>query len=288
MRIPSNKVRDIVRFAHLELDSVYNNQEVGVMIHALLEEFCGLSKIKVLTESDLTVSESELLKIHFAIKDLKRHKPLQYILGKTDFFDLNILLSHNVLIPRPETEELVSRIIEENKGKKDLRIADLGCGSGCIAIALAKHLKSSKVFAFDISDEALKQTEINAQHNEVAIEIIKADMGKELPLNEQFDIIVSNPPYVRESEKIQMRANVIDYEPHLALFVTDENPLIFYQNIASIASKSLKNNGKIYLEINESLSVETELIFKNLNYETEVIEDLFGKCRMVFARKKSS
>jgi release factor glutamine methyltransferase len=288
MRIPSNKVRDIVRFAHLELDSVYTNQEVGVMIHALLEEFCGLSKIKVLTEPDLTVSESELLKIHFAIKDLKRHKPLQYILGKTDFFDLNILLSHNVLIPRPETEELVSRIIEENKGKKDLRIADLGCGSGCIAIALAKHLKSSKVFAFDISDEALKQTEINAQHNEVAIEIIKADMGKELPLNEQFDIIVSNPPYVRESEKIQMRANVIDYEPHLALFVTDENPLIFYQNIASIASKSLKNNGKIYLEINESLSVETELIFKNLNYETEVIEDLFGKCRMVFARKKSS
>lgn len=288
MRIPSNKVRDIVRFAHLELDSVYTNQEVGVMIHALLEEFCGLSKIKVLTEPDLTVSESELLKIHFAIKDLKRHKPLQYILGKTDFFDLNILLSHNVLIPRPETEELVSRIIEENKGKKDLRIADLGCGSGCIAIALAKHLKSSKVFAFDISDEALKQTEINAQHNEVAIEIIKADMGKELPLNEQFDIIVSNPPYVRESEKIQMRANVIDYEPHLALFVTDENPLIFYQNIASIASKSLKNNGKIYLEINESLSAETELIFKNLNYETEVIEDLFGKCRMVFARKKSS
>jgi release factor glutamine methyltransferase len=288
MRIPSNKVRDIVRFAHLELDSVYTNQEVGVMIHALLEEFCGLSKIKVLTEPDLTVSESELLKIHFAIKDLKRHKPLQYILGKTDFFDLNILLSHNVLIPRPETEELVSRIIEENKGKKDLRIADLGCGSGCIAIALAKHLKSSKVFAFDISDEALKQTEINAQHNEVAIEIIKADMGRELPLNEQFDIIVSNPPYVRESEKIQMRANVIDYEPHLALFVTDENPLIFYQNIASIASKFLKNNGKIYLEINESLSVETELIFKNLNYETEVIEDLFGKCRMVFARKKSS
>lgn len=288
MRIPSNKVRDIIRFAHLELDSVYTNQEVGVMIHVLLEEFCGLSKIKVLTEPDLTVSESELLKIHFAIKDLKRHKPLQYILGKTDFFDLNILLSHNVLIPRPETEELVSRIIEENKGKKDLRIADLGCGSGCIAIALAKHLKSSKVFAFDISDEALKQTEINAQHNEVAIEIIKADMGKALPLNEQFDIIVSNPPYVRESEKIQMRANVIDYEPHLALFVTDENPLIFYQNIASIASKSLKNNGKIYLEINESLSVETELIFKNLNYETEVIEDLFGKCRMVFARKKSS
>lgn len=288
MRIPSNKVRDIIRFAHLELDSVYNNQEVGVMIHALLEEFCGLSKIKVLTEPDLTVSESELLKIHFAIKDLKRHKPLQYILGKTDFFDLNILLSHNVLIPRPETEELVSRIIEENKGKKDLRIADLGCGSGCIAIALAKQLKSSKVFAFDISDEALKQTEINAQHNEVAIEIIKADMGKELPLNEQFDIIVSNPPYVRESEKIQMRANVIDYEPHLALFVTDENPLIFYQYIASIASKSLKNNGKIYLEINESLSAETELIFKNLNYETEVIEDLFGKCRMVFARKKSS
>ena len=122
----------------MELDSVYNNQEVGVMIHALLEEFCGLSKIKVLTESDLTVSESELLKIHFAIKDLKRHKPLQYILGKTDFFDLNILLSHNVLIPRPETEELIGYVLayyDEMFDGKKVDLVDVGTGSGNIAIA---------------------------------------------------------------------------------------------------------------------------------------------------------
>lgn len=286
MRIPSNKVKDIVRFAQEELAEMYPKEEISSLIYALLERFGGIGFLKALSEPELTVSESELLKIHFAIKDLKRHKPLQYILGKTDFFDLNILLSHNVLIPRPETEELVSRIIEENKGMKDLRIADLGCGSGCIAIALAKHLKSSKVFAFDISDEALKQTEINAQHNEVAIEIIKADMGKELPLNEQFDIIVSNPPYVRESEKIQMRANVIDYEPHLALFVTDENPLVFYQHIASIAQSSLKTGGKLYLEINEALGEETEVIFKNLGYKTEIRKDFRDKYRMLFATKE--
>ncbi|MEE0926069.1 MAG: HemK/PrmC family methyltransferase, partial [Bacteroidales bacterium] len=197
MRIPSNKVKDIVRFAQEELAEMYPKEEILSLIYALLERFGGIGFLKALSEPELTVSESELLKIHFAIKDLKHYRPLQYILGSCDFVNVNILLSHKVLIPRPETEEMVGLIIEENKLKRGLTIADFGCGSGCIAVALAKNLFDSKVFAFDKSDEALEQTKANAAHNDVEVEVIKVDMTDALEVNEQFDIIVSNPPYVR-------------------------------------------------------------------------------------------
>lgn len=286
MRIPSNKVKDIVRFAQEELAEMYPKEEILSLIYALLERFGDIGFLKALSEPELTVSESELLKIHFAIKDLKRYRPLQYILGNCDFVNVNILLSHKVLIPRPETEEMVGLIIEENKLKRGLTIADFGCGSGCIAVALAKNLFDSKVFAFDKSDEALEQTKANAAHNDVEVEVIKADMTDALEVNEQFDIIVSNPPYVRECEKTQMKANVLDYEPHMALFVPNENPLVFYQHIASIAQSSLKTGGKLYLEINEALGEETEFIFKNLGYKTEVRKDFRDKYRMLFATKE--
>lgn len=286
MRIPSNKVKDIVRFAQEELAEMYPKEEISSLIYALLERFGGIGFLKALSEPELTVSESELLKIHFAIKDLKQYRPLQYILGNCDFVNVNILLSHKVLIPRPETEEMVGLIIEENKLKRGLVIADFGCGSGCIAVALAKNLFDSKVFAFDKSDEALEQTKANAAHNDVEVEVIKVDMTDALELNEQFDIIVSNPPYVRECEKTQMKANVLDYEPHMALFVPNENPLVFYQHIASIAQSSLKTGGKLYLEINEALGEETEVIFKNLGYKTEIRKDFRDKYRMLFATKE--
>ena len=286
MRIPSNKVKDIVRFAQEELAEMYPKEEISSLIYALLERFGGIGFLKALSEPELTVSESELLKIYFAIKDLKQYRPLQYILGNCDFVNVNILLSHKVLIPRPETEEMVGLIIEENKLKRGLLIADFGCGSGCIAVALAKNLFDSKVFAFDKSDEALEQTKANAAHNDVEVEVIKVDMTDALELNEQFDIIVSNPPYVRECEKTQMKANVLDYEPHMALFVPNENPLVFYQHIASIAQSSLKTGGKLYLEINEALGEETEVIFKNLGYKTEIRKDFRDKYRMLFATKE--
>lgn len=286
MRIPSNKVQDIVRFAHSELDDIYGKEEVRAMVYRLLEHFAGLSITKILSEPMTGVSESELLKIRFGIKDLKQNRPLQYIIGVCDFLDTEILLSRKVLIPRPETEELVNNIIKENSSQSGLKIADLGCGSGCIAIALAKHLPQSEVFAFDISDEAIAQTEENAAHNSVNVKVCKADMRKGLPEKVSFDIIVSNPPYVRESEKVEMKPNVTEYEPYTALFVKDDNPLEFYRSIASIAECHLKEMGKIYLETNEALCHETELIFTSLNYETKTVKDFFGKDRMVFARKK--
>lgn len=286
MRIPSNKVKDIVRFAQEELAEMYPKEDISSLIYALLERFGGIGFVKALSEPELTVSESELLKIHFAIKDLKQYRPLQYILGNCDFVNVNILLSHKVLIPRPETEEMVGLIIEENKLKRGLTIADLGCGSGCIAVALAKNLLDSKVFAFDISDEALEQTKANVAHNDVRVEVIKANMNDTLVINEQFDIMVSNPPYVRECEKTQMKANVLEYEPHTALFVPDSDPLLFYRNIASIAENSLKRGGKLYLEINEALGEETEVLFKNMGYKTEIRKDFRDKYRMLFATKE--
>ena len=286
MRISSNKVKDIVRFAHQELAENYVKGEVNTLIYALIEKFCHIGMVKALAEPELTVSESELLRVYFGIKDLKNNVPLQYVLGECDFLNTNILLSHKVLIPRPETEELVQRVIDENKAKAGLEIADLCCGSGCVAVALAKNLHDSSVVAIDIDSEAIAQTKENAEHNAVAVETLKADILNDVCIDRRFDIIFSNPPYVRESERSLMRANVIEHEPWQALFVSDENPLVFYRSIALFAQKYLKKDGVLYLETNEALCKETELIFTELGYQTKKLKDFRGKERGLIATKK--
>lgn len=286
MRISSNKVKDIVRFAHQELAENYVKGEVNTLIYALIEKFCHIGMVKALAEPELTVSESELLRVYFGIKDLKNNVPLQYVLGECDFLNANILLSHKVLIPRPETEELVQRVIDENKAKAGLEIADLCCGSGCVAVALAKNLHDSSVVAIDIDPEAIAQTEENAEHNAVAVETLRADILKDVCLNREFDIIFSNPPYVRECERSLMRANVIEHEPWQALFVSDDNPLVFYRSIALFAQRHLKKNGTLCLETNEALCKETELIFIELGYQTKRLKDFRGKERGLIATKK--
>lgn len=285
MRIPSNKISDILRFAHQQLDALYPPREVGAMTRRLVSEYCGLSLTQILCEQNARASESELLKIHFAIKDLKRFKPLQYILGHMEFLGLDILLNRHVLIPRVETEQMVQMIIEENKTKSHLRIADLCCGSGCIAVALAKHLNNSHITAIDISREAILQSKENALHNNVEIELLEADILSLDTAFEPFDIVVSNPPYVRQSEKSAMRRNVTDFEPELALFVEDENPLIFYQTMASFCEKHLKIGGSLFLEANEALCRQTSLIFTTLGYQSRIVKDLHDKDRMVFCKK---
>ena len=286
MRISSNKVKDIVRFAHQELAENYVKGEVNTLIYALIEKFCHIGMVKALAEPELTVSESELLRVYFGIKDLKNNVPLQYVLGECDFLNTNILLSHKVLIPRPETEELVQRVIDENKAKPGLEIADLCCGSGCVAVALAKNLHDSSVVAIDIDPEAIAQTKENAEHNTVAVETLKADILNDVCIDRRFDIIFSNPPYVRESERSLMRANVIEHEPWQALFVSDESPLVFYRSIALFAQKYLKKDGVLYLETNEALCKETELIFTELGYQTKKLKDFRGKERGLIAIKK--
>lgn len=286
MRISSNKVKDIIDFAFQELESLYEKNEIRSMIYSIIEHFTNYDLMKILTYKDeLKVSESELLKINFAIKDLKKERPLQQILGYCEFLDVKITLNHKVLIPRVETEEITQRIIQENKGRKNLKIADLCCGSGCIAIALKKAFPDANVYAYDISEEAIEQSKENANLNKEKIFFFKENIFENKEKNQEFDIIVSNPPYVRESEKSLMKNNVLLYEPHLALFVSDEDPLIFYKQILDFCNRNLAKNGKIYMEINENLAKETELLFKNFNYQTSVFKDIRGKDRLVFAKK---
>jgi release factor glutamine methyltransferase len=286
MRIASNKIKDIIQFAYQELDSIYEKQEIRTMIHTIIEHFTDFNLMKILSQKDeLRVSESELLKINFAIKDLKKEKPLQQIIGYTDFLDIRIEVNEHVLIPRVETEEIVQRIIIENKNKNPKRIADLCSGSGCISIALKKAFPQSEVYAYEISEEAIKKSIENAEKNKEKINFFKENILKSTEKNQEFDIIVSNPPYVRECEKTLMRNNVLLYEPSLALFVSDEDPLIFYKHILEFCNRNLAKNGCVYMEINEFLGKETELLFKNKGYKTIVYKDFKDKDRLVFAKK---
>lgn len=286
MRIATNKLKDIIDFAFQELESLYEKEEIRSMILAIIEHFTDYNLMKILSQKDeLKVSESELLKINFAIKDLKKEKPLQQILGFCDFLDIRIEVNKHVLIPRVETEEIVLRIIKENKEKNPKKIADICSGSGCIAIALKRAFSNAEVFAYELSEEALKKSKENANYNKEKIFFFKENILESKEKNQEFDIIVSNPPYVRESEKALMKNNVLLYEPSLALFVSDEDPLIFYKHILEFCERNLAPNGKVYLEINEFLAKETELLFKDKGYQTSIFKDIRGKDRLLFAKK---
>lgn len=286
MRIATNKLKDIIDFAFQELESLYEKEEIRSMILAIIEHFTDYNLMKILSQKDeLKVSESELLKINFAIKDLKKEKPLQQILGYCDFLDIRIEVNKHVLIPRVETEEIVLRIIKENKEKNPKKIADICSGSGCIAIALKRAFSNAEVFAYELSEEALKKSKENANYNKEKIFFFKENILESKEKNQGFDIIVSNPPYVRESEKALMKNNVLLYEPSLALFVSDEDPLIFYKHILEFCERNLATNGKVYLEINEFLAKETELLFKDKGYQTSIFKDIRGKDRLLFAKK---
>jgi release factor glutamine methyltransferase len=248
-------------------------------------------------QTDLAFSESELKIWSFILDQLKKEIPIQYILGVTNFYGLEFEVNSAVLIPRPETEELVDWIIQSrNFGTKlnpeiseqnsKLKILDIGTGSGCIAIALAKNLPNAQVFALDVSEQALTTAKTNAEKNQVQLSFIHQSILETEDLAQEFDIIVSNPPYVRELEKHEIKNNVLDNEPHLALFVEDNDALIFYRKIAQLAQKNLKSEGQLYFEINQYLGKETlnlllEMGFKNC----ELRQDIYGNDRMIQCSK---
>jgi release factor glutamine methyltransferase len=286
MRIPSNKVCDIERFAYQELENLYPKSEIKTFILMLFEHFLGWNTAHFLAFKNSTINQSDLLKFNFAIKDLRNGKPIQYIIGNVEFCDAVLSVSPDVLIPRPETAELVYLIADNEKERSPQHILDLCTGSGCIAIALAKAFPSAMVFAFDISAEAMAVAQKNAECNHANVSFLIADiLREENPAGESYDIIVSNPPYVRDMEKTMMNRNVLDYEPHLALFVPDDDPLIFYRHIAEFATKHLKTGGKLYLEINEALGNETAALLEKQGYRCIVHKDSFGKDRMIEAVK---
>ncbi|UMB54274.1 peptide chain release factor N(5)-glutamine methyltransferase [Lutibacter sp. A64] len=270
-----------------ELKSQYPTTEIQSFFNILIEFQLYLSRIEVALQPNLEITKTDENFLIKALSELKKNIPIQYIIGGTEFYGLPFKVNSNVLIPRPETEELIRWIIQNLKTdskKLTASILDIGTGSGCIAISLAKELTYAKVSAIDISSEAIKTAQQNAQLNQVMVEFLKTDILTITELPKKYDIIVSNPPYVRELEKVQMQKNVLEHEPHLALFVKDNNPLLFYDKIADLAKNNLTENGNLYFEINQYLGEETvELLaskgFKNI----ELKKDLFGEDRMIKA-----
>ena len=285
MKVPSNLVRDIRKYYCDQLCSIYDNEEASAMILILLEHYFNINRIKMALEPNIRLSESEMLTFHFAVKDLLKNKPIQYIIGETEFCELKFKVNENVLIPRPETSEMVYKIIQNQKPASNSQklILDIGTGSGCIAISLAKNLKYSKVYALDISEKALEVAKENAINNNVDISFINDDiLSLSNNIESKFDIIVSNPPYVREVEKADMHDNVLNWEPQTALFVSDNDPLIFYRAILEFAKSYLKENGEVWFEINEYLGKEMiDLCHEMGFHEAEIISDFRGKERIL-------
>jgi len=270
------------------LSDLYPSQEVLSFFTILVEKHLDLSRLEVALKPNHSVSLTVSKKIKNAIQRLRKFEPIQYIVNGVEFYNLKFYVNRNVFIPRPETEELVFWIVDRHKNhdSKSRRILDIGTGSGCIAISLAFNLPDYKVSAFDISSEALDVARKNAIINNVNVDFFKEDVLNCKKLPKKYDIIVSNPPYIIENEKDKMQSNVLKYEPDIALFVNNDDPLLFYRKIAQLGQKHLISEGSIYFEINEYLGSELLILLKTEGYkEITLQKDIFGKYRMVKCRK---
>lgn len=275
-------IQEFKRHFFLEISNLYPETEIQSFFNILVEFKLHLSRIQLALEHNFKLDNDDLDFLKNALLKLKNQIPIQYIIGETAFYGLMFKVDKNVLIPRPETEELVEWIILNHKKNESLKILDIGTGSGCIAISLAKNLLNAKVSAIDISSEALNVAKNNAAMNQVTVDFMSADILKIKKLENDFGIIVSNPPYVRELEKAQMQQNVLSNEPHIALFVKDENPLLFYDKIAELAKNHLAENGVLYFEINQYLGAEIVDLLKSKGFKNiELKKDIYGVDRIV-------
>ncbi len=269
----------------LQQITAYETQEAKEIVFWLMEFYLGLRKIDILSDKsfDKAIDWAKI------IDRLNTHEPIQYILGETEFYGRRFLVNDSVLIPRPETEELVKYVVDKTLRTQNLKprtLLDIGTGSGCIAISLAKELPNFRVSAYDISEKALETAKKNAELNKADVTFEKVDiLNPSFTIHHSpFTIIVSNPPYVTKQEIDRMQKNVLDFEPHLALFVEDSEPLIFYEAIANFAFNNLTDNGLVAVEINETLGEETANVFKRKGFsEVEIIKDIHQKDRFVSA-----
>ena len=315
---------ETVAYIRNSLKDIYPPPETQAHVRLIMERVCGLSTYQLLLGKDKELSDTEKFKIKEIVEGLRLYKPIQYLLGIADFYGMEFKVTPDVLIPRPETAELVERIITDYRSQAP-RILDIGTGSGCIAISLAKHLPRAEVAAVDISPEALTVAEENARLNQVSVSFLELDIlsegnpsfmqGKlkfhveETKVSHKenksftymkpkshteettasfignFNCIVSNPPYIMDKEKATMEANVLENEPHMALFVPDDDPLLFYRAIARFGQRHLMEGGHLYFEINALCGKETVAMLRQENYtEVELIQDLYGKDRIVKAK----
>jgi release factor glutamine methyltransferase len=268
-----------------ELAGIYSKEEIESLIFLIFEKLKGYSRTQFLLAKEGILPLEELTEISKIVARLKNYEPIQYILGMTDFYGLPFHTVPDVLIPRPETEELVQWIIQENKLASPT-ILDIGTGTGCIPVSLQKNIPDSIVMACDISPVCIETARRNIQLNEVYVSVFEYDILTQTPeVNfPELDIIVSNPPYVRESEKLQMEKNVLDFEPELALFVLDDDPLLFYHRISDFAKDQLKDGGKLYFEINEAFGSECSSMLQQKGFSEVILrKDIHGKDRFIAA-----
>ncbi|MDC9723896.1 MAG: peptide chain release factor N(5)-glutamine methyltransferase [Urechidicola sp.] len=294
------------------LKSIYPKDEIDSFYFILIEHLLKLKRIDIALDPQKELTAMEERFLLYGLEKLQQEIPIQYVTGTTEFFGLPFNVDESVLIPRPETEELIDWILQSINNQQPATILDIGTGSGCIAISLTKNIPSAKVFGLDVSQEALNIAKQNAELNKVDVQFIKQDiltLSKKVIANPdnqrekqsvfnneitslqthrkdelKFDIIVSNPPYVRVLEKQEIKKNVLDNEPHLALFVDDNNPLLFYDKIADFAKENLKQNGELFFEINQYLGKKTIALLKNKGFKNiELRKDIFENDRMIRA-----
>lgn len=267
-----------------QLAPVYSPRELQQVVSELLEHF-GFTRVQVIAYPDAKLSETDYEQLQLMLKRLADGEPLQYVIGTEWFMDMPFSVCRDVLIPRPETEELVRLIVGCCK-QPSPRIVDVGTGSGCIAVLLAKLIDGAQVTAIDVSAAAIEVARRNAEQNSAQVEFVRADIlaDNQLFAPSSLDVVVSNPPYVTETDKNQMSRNVLDFEPHLALFVPDSDPLLFYRRIAELAQQWLKSGGMLFFEINERFGPETVQLLENMRFDNvELHRDFYEKNRMVSA-----
>ena len=266
-----------------ELSSIYEMDELNSIFNLLAEDYLKIPRSKILLANEIDLNESNQNLFSSALERLKTHMPIQYVLGKTTFMNLEFKVNSSVLIPRPETEELVRLMLKEDLDGKE--VLDIGTGSGCIAISLTKNLHNAKVSALDISKDALEVALENAELNNVNIEFIHADIF-EYQSDKKYDVIVSNPPYVLESEKVLMKQNVLNFEPEIALFVEDINPLLYYEEITNSLKDNLNSEGFFFFEINNSLCDEVEKLMRKYCFRVNALNDHQNLKRFISAIKQ--
>jgi len=277
-------IKELYRSYLLQLQQIYPLSEATVITDRAFETIANTKRSDLIKDPSKQLSNRTVQQLSTAFTALLQHKPIQYVLGEAWFYHLKFKVNEDVLIPRPETEELVELVINSRKSLiTDPHILDIGTGSGCIPIAIKKNMPAAVVSAIDVSEAALKIAKENAKQHNVQIEFIQMDILDESTWQQlpQYHVIVSNPPYIPKKEKEKLAKNVRDYEPHLALFVPDKDPLLFYVKIAALGRSHLNSNGKIYLEVHEDLAKEARALFLEHYSYAEIKKDMFGRERML-------
>lgn len=284
MNTKAMKLNECIRRATDRLIAVYPPGESKWLVRIIFEQLKGYTTVDLLMKSNDEVSEFIAGKVEAIVDRLLRHEPIQYIFGETKFYGLRLKVNRSTLIPRPETEELVDMIVKDWNRQTDLRVLDICTGSGCIAIALARNLPFALVRAIDISKEAIEVARDNSASLKTKVDFSVADALTLRPVTREYDIIVSNPPYIAYSERTSMDANVLDYEPSTALFVPDDDPLLFYRSIAEYAKTSLAPGGRLYMEINPLFTAELQsLLSSKFGNGIQILPDIHGHNRFAIA-----